>query len=215
VWVKICGIRDVETALVASAAGADALGLNFYRPSPRSTTADVAAEIVRSLPGTVEPVGLFVNSPVDEIRSIAATCGLRTLQLHGDEPAELLAALGEFRLIRVFRVGPEGLAAVDAELARLESLGVRLFACLVDARVEGAYGGTGRTAPWELLAREWPRRERPRLILAGGLTPGNVAEAIRRCTPWGVDVAGGVEFVPGVKDPGQIREFVKNARTVS
>lgn len=212
-WTKICGIRDVPTALLAAEAGADAVGLNFYRASPRCVDPDVAATIVRSLPPTVEPIGLFVNAQLSEILTTATTCGLRTLQLHGDEPPELLAELRSYRLIRAYRVGDEGLAALDADLLRLRALEVPLWACLVDARVDGAYGGTGRTAPWELLAREWPAAERPPLILAGGLTPDNVAAAVSVCRPWGVDVAGGVEVSPGVKDPAAVRKFVAAAHS--
>lgn len=212
-WVKLCGIRDVETAAAAAAAGADAIGLNFYRPSVRAVDVVTAARIVQSLPASVEPVGLFVNASLDEIETTATTCGLRTLQLHGDEPPELLAALRRYRLIRAFRVGADGLRDVDDSLQRLAALDVSLFACLVDAHVPGAFGGTGRIAPWELLAREWPARPRPPLILAGGLTPANVAAGIAACRPWGVDVAGGVESAPGVKDAGLMRAFVAAART--
>jgi len=214
-WVKVCGVRDVDTARHIADAGADAIGLNFYAGSSRVVTPSVAAQIVRGLPASVEPIGLFVNASAKEIQSVATDCGLRTLQLHGDEPPELLAELSEFRLIRAFRVGDEGLGQLNAELDKLQGLGVRLQACLVDARVEGAYGGTGRTAPWDLLAAEWRQAERPPLVLAGGLTPENVSEACRTAHPWGVDVAGGVETAPGVKDPNLVRRFIENARAAS
>ena len=217
-WVKICGIRDVDTALVAAQAGADAIGLNFYPGSKRRVDVDEAARIVEALPADVTPIGLFVNADVTEIVRIARECGLHTLQLHGDEPAELLAELayaGRFELIRAFRVGAAGLAPMEAELARLQQAGVTLAGCLVDADVQGHYGGTGQTAPWDLLSREWRAAEWPPLILAGGLTPSNVAEAIRSCRPWGVDVAGGVESAPGRKEPSLIQEFLQNARDAS
>jgi len=210
VWVKICGIRDVATALQAAAAGGDAIGLNFYRPSPRHVPVEVAAGIVAALPAGLEPIGLFVNATIGEIAATASACGLRTLQLHGDEPPELLAELGDYRLLRAFRVGAEGVDEVAAELERLRRVGVQLRACLVDAKVSGQYGGTGARAPWEAL-RSWPA-EWPPLILAGGLTPENVAEAIGVCRPWGVDVAGGVESSPGVKSAVRIRTFIENAR---
>lgn len=214
-WVKVCGVRDVATAKLVAEAGADAIGLNFYAASPRHVAVDVAAEIAAALPKGVEPIGLFVNASATVVRATARVCGLRTLQLHGDEPPELLAELGEYRLIRVFRVGVTGLAEVDATLERCAALGVVLQACLIDARVEGVYGGTGCTAPWDVLARDWGQRERPPLILAGGLTAANVRDAVQACRPWGVDVAGGVEAAPGVKDPRLVRAFLENARAAS
>jgi phosphoribosylanthranilate isomerase len=189
--------------------------LNFYPQSKRCVLPAVAEEVVASLPPTVEAIGLFVNFPAGEIRRIAGKCQIRTLQLHGDEPPELLAELRDFQLIRAFRVGTDGLGPVDRYLDRLDQQGVSLFGCLIDAHVEGTYGGTGKTAPWELLEREWRQRARPRLILAGGLTAANVAEAVRVCRPWGVDVAGGVEAAAGVKDPRLVRAFCENARTAS
>lgn len=214
-WIKICGVRDVATAELIAAAGADAIGLNFYPRSSRYVTPAAAEEIVRCLPSHVEPIGLFVNASTADIRCTAKQCGLRTLQLHGDEPPEMLAELSDYALLRAFRVGIEGLAELDAYLDRLLELGVSLRGCLVDAKVKGAYGGTGQRAPWELLAGEWTRRQRPPLILAGGLTASNVAEAVRMCAPWGVDVAGGVEAAPAVKDPRLIRAFCENARSAS
>ncbi len=217
-WIKVCGIRDIAAARLVAEAGGDAVGLNFYRASARAVEVSAAVEIVRSLPESVEPVGLFVNAPEADLTATAQACGFQTIQLHGEEPPELLARLARqnsYRLIRAFRVGSEGLEEMDAELARLESQGVELFACLIDAHVKGQYGGTGRRAPWDLLAREWSQRERPRMILAGGLTPENVVDAIATCRPWGVDVAGGVEVQPGVKDPARIRAFIENARSAS
>lgn len=210
-WVKICGIRDEPTALAVAEAGADAIGLNFYPGSPRCIDVETAARITAALPATVEPVGVFVNASVRHMREVAGQCGLRTLQLHGDEPPEVLRELREFRLIRAFRVGEGGLAEVRAELARLTAMQVELAGCLIDARVAGVYGGTGVTAPWSLLAAEWPSLGGPPLILAGGLTPQNVAQAVRICRPWGVDVAGGVESAPGVKNLEQVRAFLRNA----
>jgi phosphoribosylanthranilate isomerase len=215
VWVKICGIRNEATACAVAEAGASAIGLNFYPGSPRCIDVATAARIVAALPATVEPVGVFVNASARHMREVAGQCGLRTLQLHGDEPPEVLAELSEFRLIRAFRVGEAGLAEVRAELARLTAMQVDLAGCLIDARVAGVYGGTGVTAPWSLLAAEWPALGGPPLILAGGLTPQNVAQAVRTCRPWGVDVAGGVESAPGVKNLEQVRAFLRNARDAS
>ena len=213
-WIKICGVRDVETALLAADAGADAIGLNFYEFSPRVVAPATAAEIVARLPSGIEAVGVFVNHTVDEIRTIGRLCGLKTIQLHGDEPAELLAELAaEFNVIRAFRVGDEGLHSLDLYLNACERLGVTPWACLIDARVEGSYGGTGQTAPWEIVRRDYNFAERPSLILAGGLNPGNLAEAIRVVGPWGVDVAGGVESSVACKDAALVRQFVKNAKS--
>jgi len=215
--VKICGIRDVDTALAAAAAGADAIGLNFYAQSPRVVTPAVAAEIaaqVRSAPGNaVEAVGVFVNHSAGEIRTICRSCDLTTIQLHGDESPELVAELSaEFRIVRAFRIGLEGLDSLVRYLDACARLDALPWACLVDARVEGQYGGTGHTAPWELLARDYRTDEWPPLILAGGLRPDNVAEAIRVVHPWGVDVAGGVESAVACKDAALVRQFVQNAK---
>lgn len=235
-WIKICGIREVETALAVAQTGATAIGLNFYAKSPRSLDPQIAAEIVRRLPHDLEPVGLFVNHTVDEVITTCEQVGLQTVQLHGDEPPEFLRELltrsltlrvgsaerrttrfGEegddggsatFQTIRAFRVGNEGLGEMAAYLDRCRILGAMPAACLVDARVDGQYGGTGHTAPWELLRREYRTGEWPPLILAGGLTPKNVAEAIGIVKPWGVDVAGGVESAIACKDLGLVRQFV-------
>jgi phosphoribosylanthranilate isomerase len=217
-FVKICGIRDVETALAVAQGGVDAIGLNFFANSPRVVSPAAATEIVAHLRpvarGSVEPVGVFVNHSAEAIRTIAKQCGLRTVQLHGDEPPELVAELAaEFRVVKAFRAGDEGLEALARYLDACRRMGTSPWACLVDAKVEGMYGGTGHTAPWEKLGREYKRAEWPPLILAGGLHPDNVAEAIRTVRPWGVDVAGGVESSLACKDAALVRHFVQNART--
>lgn len=211
-WVKICGIRTVEGARQAVEAGADALGFNFYAASLRHVEPTTAAALVRDLPDAVEAVGLFVNHPLDEVRRIATLCGLKTLQLHGDESPGYLRELSDFSLLRAFRVGAEGLGEVADYLAACQAIGVKLKACLVDAKVAGAYGGTGRLAPWELLRTTWNTADWPPLVLAGGLAPDNVAEAVTTVRPWGVDVAGGVESSLGVKDPSRMVRFVAEAR---
>lgn len=217
-YVKICGIRDSETAQAAAEAGADAIGLNFYANSPRVVSPAVAGDIVSRLRSLseckVEPVGVFVNHPPEEIRLICRQCKLGTVQLHGDESPEIVAELAEdFRIIRAFRVGDEGLDPVARYLEKCARLKTALWACLIDAKVEGAYGGTGRTAPWELIRREYKASGWPPLILAGGLRPETVADAIRIVRPFGVDVAGGVESSVACKDAALVRKFVQNAKT--
>lgn len=213
-WTKICGLRDVETALAVAACGPQAIGLNFYDRSPRQVSPRVALEIVSRLPAGVEPVGVFVNHSLEEIKSISGDCGLKTVQLHGDEPPEFVEALAPLRVIRAFRVGDAGLDEVAHTLEECRRRSAAPWACLIDARVEGVYGGTGQVAPWELLRREYDSCEWPPLILAGGLTPENVALAIRTAEPWGVDVAGGVESAVACKDVARVRKFVETARSV-
>jgi len=214
-WIKICGIRDRATADAVAELGANAIGLNFFHGSPRCVTREAAAEIVRGLPASVEPVGVFVNHSRSGIVEICRDVGLSTIQLHGDESPEFAAELAQFRIIRAYRIGPEGLGSVAADIDRCASLGIRLAGCLIDARVTGTYGGTGQTAPWETLVRDWRCDQWPPLILAGGLTPDNVAEAIRTTRPWGVDVASGVESEPGSKDLARVAQFVWAARAAS
>lgn len=212
-WVKICGVTNETTAEAIAALRPDAIGLNFYAPSPRFVAPEIAAKIVAALPADVEPVALFVNSTADDIRRICRQCGIETVQLHGDEPASLLAELAEFRLLRAFRIGEDGVASIRDELSRFSAAGVTIDGCFVEARVPGAYGGTGTRGPWEML-RDWPE-DWPPLILAGGLNPENVAEGIACTRPWGVDVASGVESRPGVKDLDRVRAFIENARNAS
>lgn len=204
--VKICGITSLEDALAAVEAGADLLGFNFYPPSPRFVSPEVCAEIVSSLHGTgVTCVGVFVNASLDEIRAILDACHLHLAQLSGDEPPEVVKALGE----RAFK------ALRPADSTELEAL-LRRYpprhgapAWLLDAYRPGEYGGTGTLASLELageLARRAP------LLLAGGLRPENVAEAVRRVHPWGVDVASGVESSPPHKDALRMKQFIQAAR---
>jgi phosphoribosylanthranilate isomerase len=212
-WIKICGIRDTQTAQAVASAGADAIGLNFYAQSPRVVDPEMAGEIVAALDGAAEPVGVFVNHSVAEVRTICRQCGLRTIQLHGDEPAEQVTDLSrDYRIIRAFRVGAEGLQSARLYLDTCQRLEAMPWACLVDASVPGKFGGTGQTAPWETLAREYKSAEWPPLILAGGLRPDNVSQAIATVGPWGVDVAGGVESKVASKDVALVRQFVLNAR---
>ena len=212
-WTKICGIQDVDTAAEVAALRPSAIGFVFYGKSPRSLSVEVAEEIVRQTPSAIESVGLFVNESPAGVLARCAKTGIATVQLHGDEPPSFLKELHDhspkLRLIRAFRMGRTGLVPLEQYLQRCGELGVRPTACLVDALVEGTYGGTGQTVPWRQLADEYHRDEWPQLILAGGLNPDNVREAIEIVQPWGVDVSSGVESAVARKDVGLVKAFLE------
>ncbi len=210
--IKICGITTVDDALAAVRAGADAVGLNFYRRSPRRVEPETAARIVEALPPGVVKVGLFVNAPDEQVCRTFDQLRLDLVQLHGDEPPEFLPRLGERPVIRAFRVGDEGLGPLAAYLEQCRHLERVPRLVLIDSRTSGTYGGTGRTADWSTVARYPLRDSDPPLVLAGGLTPENVAEAIRAVRPAAVDTASGVESVPGRKDEALVERFVRQAR---
>ena len=210
VLVKICGLTCVEDAIACVAAGADWIGLNFHRPSPRSIGPEAAAEILAALPDHVTAVGVFVDRPPGEVAELASRLGLKVVQLHGREPIEDLAALGHFRVIRAFRLrSPDDGRAVADFWSRADAIGHPPYGALVDAYVPGLPGGTGVAIDDSLLAGLPPL---PRLILAGGLDPRNVAGRIARVRPWMVDVASGVESSPGRKDPDAVAAFVRAVR---
>jgi phosphoribosylanthranilate isomerase len=206
--IKICGVTSVEDARAAAALGADAVGLNFYRGSRRSIEPGTARDILRALPPFVEPVALYVNQPLREcFQALNALGRVRTFQWHGTL-RELCDAY-PFQMIPAFAVSDRtSLDEVTRYLDTARSAGKAPSAVLVDAHVPGQYGGTGRVAPWHLLAEFKPPEP---VILAGGLTPDNVAEAIRLVRPYAVDVATGVESAPGHKDPKKMRRFIANA----
>jgi phosphoribosylanthranilate isomerase len=210
-WVKICGITQPDGLPQLAALAPDAIGLNFYARSRRCVTPEAARQIVERLPDSIRPVGVFVNHSLDEINHICRYTGLTTVQLHGDETADFASKLPQYDLIRAFRVGTGGLAPVAAELQRYQALGIPLLGCLIDAAVAGEYGGTGHQAPWELLARHW-QADWPALFLAGGLQAGNVAQAVAATHPAGVDVASGVEALPGIQDLDKVARFIAAAR---
>lgn len=201
--VKICGITNLEDALAAVEAGAEMLGFNFYRRSPRYIEPPAARRLVEQLPPGVLSVGVFVNEGrPEEVLRLASEAGVGAVQLHGAETPEFCAALGGLETIKALRVGGD---------FRVESVAsFRVGAVLLDAYVPGEWGGTGRTFDWGLARRA--RELAARLILAGGLTPGNVAAAVRAVGPFAVDACSGVEVAPGRKSPDLIRRFVETAR---
>lgn len=200
--VKICGITSLTDARAAVLAGADCLGFNFYAKSPRCIDAHACMQITdmlaREHPAILK-IGVFVNMPVLQILAVMQSCQLDLAQLHGDEGPEVLRQLGPLAF-KAYRGVP---AKVNGFLR------VEPPACLVDASVKGAYGGTGITADWTGAAQ---LAVRVPLFLAGGLTPDNVADATRQVKPWGVDTASGVESRPGVKDAVKMKDFVQAVR---
>lgn len=200
--VKICGITNLADALAAIEAGADALGFNFYKASPRYLTPEAARLVVRELPPDVLCVGVFVNESRESIESAVAESCVGAAQLHGDESPEFCEALDVARVIKALR-GRGGFEPESAAVFKTEAI-------LLDAYDPRAWGGTGRTCDWELARRV--REAVPRMYLAGGLTPENVADAIGAVGPYGVDVCGGVERAPGLKDHALVRRFVEAAR---
>ena len=209
--IKICGLTSVEDTQAVVAAGADALGLNFYEKSSRFVAAQVAEQIVASIPSTVAKVGVFVNASEKYIRNQVENLQLNYVQLHGDEPPAFLLALANLKLIKAFRVGPEGIACVDKYLSECQQLGRLPNAILLDAFSRTAYGGTGQTIDWNAvcdLRKSWATMP---IILAGGLNPENVEQAILAAQPTAVDTASGVESSPGVKDHSKIAAFVMAA----
>lgn len=212
--IKICGITNVEDALAAVDAGADAIGLNFYRDSKRCVSIDVARQIVDAVGSRADLIGVFVNEPAEQIRQLCHDVGLHVIQLHGDEPPEFLRLLNQDHdLIRARRLDERGLSAIADDLQACSDLaGFCPDAILIDAALPGQFGGTGHQADWQQLANDRTVLGDIRLILAGGLTPVNVAEAIRIVRPHAVDVASGVESAPGRKDSGKMRDFVAAAR---
>ena len=201
--IKICGIKTVNDALAAMEAGADLLGFNFYPKSPRYIDVGICRDIMSVMRkyGHITYVGLFVNASVAEVRATIKTCGLSLAQLHGDETPEMVDAL-DGKAFKAFRGVPQNING----FARSDSP-----ALLVDASVKGAYGGTGVKADWNKAAELTKRYP---LLLAGGLTPENVAEAVRQVQPWGVDVASGVESAPGEKDAAKLSAFVKAVQSL-
>ena len=210
--VKICGITNVADALAVAAAGADAVGLNFYRGSPRFVEPEQAKAIVAALPPEIVKVGVFVDAPAEEICRIFDELSLDLIQLHGDQPPEFLLDLGGRPAMPAFRIGPTGFARVGRYLAACEGLKVCPQGLLLDSYSESAYGGTGRVLDVSGLGDYSCKLDRARTVLSGGLTPYNVAGVIQTIRPAGVDVASGVESFPGKKDAAAVAAFVQAAK---
>lgn len=202
--VKICGVTNADDALAAVEAGAEMLGFNFYRRSPRYVAPAEARRIVERLPEGVLSVGVFVNEGgPEEVCRLAEEAGVTAAQLHGAESPEFCAGLRGLLTIKALRVGEEFSAGGAARF--------NTDAVLLDAYVPGEWGGTGRTFDWG-LARQ-TRALVPRLILAGGLTPENVARAVREVEPFAVDACSGVELSPGRKNAALVRRFIEAVRS--
>lgn len=200
--IKICGVRDADAALAAAESGADAVGFVFVRSSPRWIEPAEAWRIFARLPPFVSTVGVFVNATVDDYSDVEEVCPTDFGQLHGEEPEETVRQCGP-RVIKAVRFDP---ATIDAELARWSQVD-EVDAILVD----GSAGGAGVSLDWHALARAAQACSKP-LVLAGGLSPENVGEAIRVVRPFAVDVSSGVERATGLKDAGLIRAFCRAVR---
>jgi phosphoribosylanthranilate isomerase len=214
--IKICGLTSPADAIATVAGGADAVGLNFYPGSKRCVSLTRAAEICSVLPAGVVKVGVFVNAPAGDVVATFDRLGLDLIQLHGDEPPDYVVALDNRPFIRAFRVGPQGGAPAIAWLDACRAVGRQPSAILIDSHQAGAYGGTGATADWHAAralaaGQDIVQRPLPALVLAGGLTPINVADAIHAVRPAAVDTASGVETSPGRKDAGLVAAFVRAA----
>ena len=197
--VKVCGITNLEDALLSVKYGADALGFVFTQ-SPRKISPEVARDIILELPPFIFKVGVFVNSPLDEVKGIKSFCGLDLVQLHGDEEPDYCSSLAPW-VIKAFQVKDESILSILPQY--------RVKAYLLDTYSESRRGGTGKVFNWEIAHRAkglgW-------VILAGGLTPDNVSEAILKADPYAVDVSSGVESQPGRKDPLKLSSFLHRVK---
>jgi phosphoribosylanthranilate isomerase len=212
--IKICGITRPEDARAAADAGADAIGLNFYPKSPRAIDVDRAQAIIAALPPGIVKVGVFVNALAEEVRHIFDELSLDLIQLHGDEPPDYLAKLGGRPAMKAFRAAcADGLRAVLDYLAACHKLGCSPRIVLLDAPVSKGFGGSGKLADWSLAREYQALGGLPPLVLAGGLRPENVAEAIRATGARAVDTASGVESQPGIKDAVALAEFLRAVRS--
>jgi phosphoribosylanthranilate isomerase len=206
VRIKICGITNIEDALLAAELGADAIGLNFYSESPRCISPFSAAEIIGQLPPFVSPIGVFVNWEAAAVIALAGALRLAAVQLHGDESPKLAAVIAKkVSVIKAFRMGQESALPAFSKYKQASAF-------LLDAAAAGKFGGTGQQTDWSRAAAA---AKSHRIILAGGLTPENIAEAIRVVRPYAVDVASGVESRLGKKDPAKLRAFLTEVSKLS
>ncbi|MEA3368869.1 MAG: phosphoribosylanthranilate isomerase [Candidatus Ratteibacteria bacterium] len=202
--IKICGITNLEDALLAASLGADAVGF-IFAPSPRQINLAKARDIIKKIPPFISPVGVFVNEKLEKIRETADECPLDYIQLHGEEPPEFCRSLFPQKIIKTFRIKDE------KSLERVSSY-FQVRAILLDTFVEGQAGGTGKTFNWR-LAEETKKIGRP-IILSGGLSPQNVRQAIESAAPFAVDVSSGIESHPGKKDRVKLAAFIKAVREI-
>ena len=200
--VKICGITNKEDALYAVECGADALGFIFYEKSPRYIAPDNAKTIIAALPPFVTTVGVFVNKDFNDIRDITLLTGVTVVQLHGDESPSY-CNLVEGKLIKAIRVKN------DSSIEGLKKYDVDTF--LLDSFDKNSFGGSGLTFDWKLAEKA---KQYGKIILAGGLTPDNVEEAVKKVAPYGVDVNSGVEKKPGIKNKNKVKEFIIRSKAV-
>lgn len=210
--IKICGITTPDDARAAVEAGADAIGLNFYPPSPRCIDLATARTIVDAVGNRLCKVGLFVNASAEEICRSFDDLGLDIIQLHGDERPDLLRSLAPRPVMKAFRLGPDGLSPVQSWLEECTRMSLFPRMALLDGFRPGQFGGTGAIADWRIAATYATTKGVPSLVLAGGLTPENVGDAIAAVRPAAVDTAGGVESSPGKKDMARMQAFVRTAR---
>lgn len=199
--IKICGITRVEDARAAAALGADAIGLVFYAPSPRSIDAERARAIIAAVPPFVTVVGLFVDPAPEEVESVLRRCSLGLLQFHGNEAPDFCGSFG-LPYIKAARV------RADADLVQYLSQYQAARGWLLDAYHDRLYGGSGETFDWNLIPRDLARP----VILSGGLAPDNVGAAVRQVRPWAVDVSSGVEASKGIKDAAKIAAFITGVK---
>jgi phosphoribosylanthranilate isomerase len=216
-WIKICGITSLEDARAAVEAGANALGFVFYDKSPRNVGSETVQEIVRTLPAHIEKVGVFVDADTDLIREIVSKAGLTAVQLHGREALQsvLQDSRSASESVGVSKLIPAipGDSLKKGGVLITQDARERIFAILFDAQSNGRFGGTGSRFDWQgtramvqVISLKLP------VIVAGGLNPANVEEAIRIFQPFGVDVSSGVERSPGKKDPEKLRAFIESVR---